>query len=343
MPDKVPEKDKPLPYERVVSPDLKPIYVTGATGELTPSFGMIHFQLDRPIFRLEGDRSVVDKVRREVLVELHMSYGVWKAIGSFMVEKAKETESRSHGGFVDETELQQKEKWIRDYDTARSGLRAKRILEISSPQVVGKGFPPPLDPDKIPDETKEKYWRLESSMMRIWNEAMMNYAYGFFQSCTFLVGALLELLIEQYLRLKLVWSDYESENRPEKRWLGTLIEYCRKRKIFDEQTLGDASDINDLRVKAVHMEAEKDQASTPPDENPLTEFEDITEVKLEGEQISVGARMLPGESVILDASDPAKLGFRRVSMYKPQARDAFALLSKVFWSIRHATAQNESI
>jgi len=32
----------------------------------------------------------------------------------------------------------------------------------------------------------------------------MNYVYGFFQSCTFLIGALLELLIKQFLHQEMV-------------------------------------------------------------------------------------------------------------------------------------------
>jgi hypothetical protein len=45
----------------------------------------MQFQLDRPVFKsVEEKKSVIEKIRREVLVELHMSSDVWKAIGQFM-------------------------------------------------------------------------------------------------------------------------------------------------------------------------------------------------------------------------------------------------------------------
>jgi hypothetical protein len=90
-------------------------------------------------------------------------------------------------------------------------------------------------------------------MNRIWTEAGMSYIYGFFQSCTFLLGAVLELLIEQFLRLQRVWPDYGSAYKPKRRWLGTLVEFCEDNKLLDEETIGSASKINALRIEAVHM------------------------------------------------------------------------------------------
>lgn len=45
------KETKTIPIEKIESPELKPIYVTGATGELTSSFGTIQFFLDRPVFK----------------------------------------------------------------------------------------------------------------------------------------------------------------------------------------------------------------------------------------------------------------------------------------------------
>jgi len=38
--------------------------------------------------------------------------------------------------------LEQKRKWIQEFDSAQSEMRSKRIIEIESPELVGKGYPP---------------------------------------------------------------------------------------------------------------------------------------------------------------------------------------------------------
>jgi hypothetical protein len=165
--------------------------------------------------------------------------------------------------------------FVQELDTELSEGRARRIIEVESPEVIGRGYPSPLDPDRVPERLAMTYFDLEKSMNRIWTEARMSYAYGFFQGCTFLVAAVLELLLEQYLRLREVWSKYESKIAdPKKRTLGTLIAFCRENAMFEEQVIQSASDINDLRIEAVHMTTEKQEAGTPSDEHPLIEWEE---------------------------------------------------------------------
>lgn len=333
------DQDRPesIPIERVVVPDLKPIYVTGAAGQLTPSFGMIQFQLDRPMFKLvKGDKSIIEKICREVLVELHMSYGVWKAIGSFMVEKTQHIEEHTQSVFEGQTKLQLSKNWIKDFDASRLENRAIRKIEIESPELIGKGYPPQLNLDKVPQEIRQSYLSLERSINRIWTEARMNYIYGFFQSCVFLIGVIIELLIEQFLHLRKEWSVYESKYSPTYRMLGTLVGFCKDRELLNETILKDANDINRLRKEAVHMRTEKEKATVPSDEHPLIDWEEATIMKSNGEQVSVGAEALPGEGMMLDLSDPRRPVWKRELMYKPQAAEAFRLLSKVFWALRQA-------
>jgi hypothetical protein len=324
--------NKPLPTERVVPTDLRPIYVTGATGELTPSYGMIQFHVDRPIFRLVENKSVVEKIRRDVVSEVHMAFEVWKSIGAFMSRKAELTEVPTR--IPMQGKLEQKQEWLRKLDASHNKSRAMRILEMEDPNLVGKGYPPPLSPDKMSSETRTKYFNLEKSMTRIWNEARMSYLYGFFQSCTFQVGAVLELLIEQFLRIQGRWTDYESEYTPKRRWLGTLIEFCEDQKLLTESILKDAYDINDLRITAVHMETEKREGMTPPDDHPLIELEDATVFESTGEETSIHGDAIPGQGVIFDLSNPKRPMIKREAMYKPQAAKAFRLLANVFWAIR---------
>lgn len=332
---------KSIPIERVVVPDLKPIYVTGATGELTPSYGMIQFQLDRPIFKLvEDDKSIIEKIRREVLVELHMSYEVWKAVGSFMVKKIEHIQE--HTQSEGQTRLERSMNWIKELDASRRESRARRKVEIESPELIGNGYPPPLDLDNVPQEVRQSYFSLERSINRIWTQARMNYVYEFFQSCVFLIGAILELLIEQFLRLRKVWSAYESQYPNVKsRTLGTLIGFCKDKGLLNETILRDASDINDLRIEAVHMKTEKGKATIPPDEHPLTDWEEISIMKSKGDQVSIEAEALFGEGMILDLSDPRRPAWKRELMYKPQAVKAFNLLSKVFWALRQAESPSK--
>jgi len=234
-----------------------------------------------------------------------------------------------------QVQLEQRKKWIQEFDAAQSEIRAKRIVEIESPELVGKGYPPPLDPGKVPSEIREAYFGFESSINRIWTQARMNYVYGFFQSCTFLIGALLELLIKQFLLLRRSLSDCESKFPKKRRWLGTLIEFCEDQGLLDQTILNDAYEINELRIMAVHMETEMKETATSPDEHPLAEYEETSELTSEGEQIIVGAQALLEESLILDISDPTKPVWKLVSVYRPQARKAFKLLSKTLWSLRY--------
>jgi hypothetical protein len=335
MEKKEPSGPKPAPIERTVPTDLKPIYVTGATGEVTRGFGMIQFHLDRPIFKLDEDnKSYVEKVQREVLVELHMAPEIWKSIGSLMTTKARQFNGYLQAPSVPEDRFEQRKKWITDFDAARSEIRATHVLDMEDPKVIGKGYPPAPEPERIPSEAREAYFGLERSINRIWTEARMSYVYGFFQSSTFLIGALLELLIEQFLRLKKVWPQYEFKYVPKRRWLGTLIEFCETKELLDDKTLKNAYAINDLRIKAVHMETEKKKVFSPPDEHPLVEPEDVSQVEAGLEEISVEAPTQPGETLMLDLSDPNRPVWKRLSMYKPQAREAFRLLSEIFWSLR---------
>jgi len=336
MEDHTDEQSKTIPVERVIAPDLRPIYVTSAAGELTQSFGMIQFQLDRPVFKLtEDNKSVAEKIIREVLVELHMSYGVWKAIGSFMMKKSEQIEASLQSSSATEAKLQQNKKWIQDHDVAQSETRAKRIIEIESPELIGKGYPPPLVPDKVPQEIQQTYFDLQGSIDRIWTEARMSYVYGFFQSCTFLVGAILELLIEQFLRLRKAWPEYERRYRdPKSRWLGTLVKFCEDEKLLDESILEAAYRINALRKEAVHMVTEKLEYHAPADAHPLVELEEGTVVRSREGKPSIEIESLPGQPVILDLSDPRRPVWKRMLVYKPQATEAFQQLSKVFWALR---------
>jgi hypothetical protein len=226
--------------------------------------------------------------------------------------------------------LQKKRAYLTMWDTEQKDSRARRMLEIESAELAGQGFPPPISPDRIPSNEKLEYLRLDASMNRIWNEARMSYVYGFFQSSVFQIGAVAELLIEQTLRVKGKWSDYASKYPSRRRWLGTLIGYCEDEHIVATETLKDLSDINDLRIAAVHMETEKEEVRTAPDENPLVELEDTS--VYEGDQVR-GKPTLPGQSIMIGVSNEKPV-IKEALMYKPQAAEAFGILSRVFPAMR---------
>jgi hypothetical protein len=205
------------------------------------------------------------------------------------------------------------------------------MLETEKKEFLGQGFPPPISVETIPVSERMEYHNLEGSMSRIWNEARMSYVYGFFQSSVFQIGAVSELLIEQTLRVKGRWPDYCQKYNPKRRWLGTLIQYCEDGEIVPEDTLQDLSHINELRIAAVHMEAEKENTKIPEDQNPLVELEDISVYapnRVESKTV------LPGQEMLLGFFD-GKLGMRAVHMYKPQAMKAFSILSRVFPAMRN--------
>lgn len=322
------------PVERIEAADLKPIYVTSATGELTASFGMMQFQLDRPVFKsVEQKKSVIEKIRREVLVELHMPFGVWKEIGKFMTAKAERIETLLLEKSGLDHRFHQRKKWIEDIDAGRSSTRAAHIQDMENSEIVGDGYLPPLEPDKVPFEVREAYFGLEDSLHRIWTEAGMSYVYGFFQSSIFLLSAMLELIIEQSLHLKGLFAKYELLVDEKDRTLGRLIGFCQNEEALERTILEDAWKMNGLRINAVHMKIEKKETSTPPDEHPLVALETITQVVKE-EQISIEARAFPGEGLLLDFSDPSKPEWRRIAMYKPQAIEAFRVMSGLFKALR---------
>jgi hypothetical protein len=97
--------------------------------------------------------------------------------------------------------------------------------------------------------------------------------------------------------------------------------------IVSAETLNDLSAINELRIMAVHMETEKREAKTAPDEHPLVELEDVS---VYGENEVRGRLMLPGQGMILDLSKQEKPAIKAELMYKPQAAQAFKILAKVF-------------
>ena len=82
---------------------------------------------------------------------------------------------------------------------------------------------------------------------------------GFLQSAVFQIGAIAELLIEETLRVKEKWGQYTTQYRPRKRWLGTLIEFCKDNDLLSQEILKDLDRINELRVEAVHMTTEREE------------------------------------------------------------------------------------
>jgi len=241
------------------------------------------------------------------------------------------TQNESEG----DQKLEQARTFLRDQDANENRSRAMRALEMENPSIVGKGYPPlPLD-IKVPDEIKAVCFDLESSMNRIWNEARWSYVYGFFQGCTFLIGAILELIIEQFLRIRRVWPEYASKTDSAHRSLGTLIKFCKENNLLDKLILTDSYGINGLKIAAVHMQIEKGEAETSPDEHPLVELEDVTVFESTPNGRSIGSGWIhAGQSIIIDFSNPHNPKVKRELLYKPQAADAFRKLSTVFWRIR---------
>jgi hypothetical protein len=220
--------------------------------------------------------------------------------------------------------------WLAHFDEEQRESRAKRAVETEKKEFLGQGYPPSIPVDKIPTNERMVYHNLESSMSRIWNEARMSYVYGFFQASVFQVGAVTELLIEQTLRVKGKWLDYCSKYRHTRRWLGTLIEYCEDNDIVPADILKDLRDINELRITAVHLVTEKENAKTAEDEHPLVELEDIS--VYETNQIR-SKSIRPGQGMLIGIFD-GRLGMKAVHLYKPQAAKAFGILSKVFPAMR---------
>ena len=232
--------------------------------------------------------------------------------------------------YIDE-EVRKKSAWLAQFDEEQRESRAKRMLETGKSEFLGQGYPAPIEVDKLPANEGLAYLHLERSMGRIWNDARMSYVYGFFQASVFQVGAVAELLIEQTLRVKGNWSGYCTRYEDvRKRSLGTLIRYCEDNHIVPADTLKDLSDINKLRIAAVHLETEKENVKTAEDEHPLVEREDIS--VYEENQVR-SKTILPGHTLLIGFFD-GKLGMQAVHMYKPQAAKAFTILSTVFPAMR---------
>jgi hypothetical protein len=230
----------------------------------------------------------------------------------------------------EEQELRKKSEWLKNWDSEQRELRSKRLLEIESPQLAGQGYLMTL-PSEVPGKDKMAHVQLEGSISRILNEARMSYVYGFFQAAVFQIGAIAELLIEETLRVKEKWGKYELKYPPTGRWLGTLIKFCEDNDIVPKETLVDLKRINELRIDAVHMNTEKEEYGTPPDEHPLIATENIS--SCEPDRV-VSKAVLPGQPIIIDMSNPAKPTLKTELTYKPQAAEGFAVLSRVFFDMR---------
>jgi hypothetical protein len=175
---------------------------------------------------------------------------------------------------------------------------------------------------------------LDEEIVRCWFEAGWAYTYGLFQSATLLACAIIELVIERYLRSKDLWIDYENEVEEKHRTLGSVISFCRPRKnrgtYFTEKILEKSTRLNEIRIEAAHMNKRRNVVLKLPPKfdslDDIDEIENVMQPAMDGSG-KKDAYFSVGETGIL--YDPTKQDFYKVRAFKRYAREAIALTSEI--------------
>jgi hypothetical protein len=90
-----------VPIEIIESPNYRPVYASGVFGGLDPHDGRIVFFLDRIRPKMKSDPKgamELDKVNRELQVEIHMSPSQFASVAKWMIEHVQQFEKRVKTG-----------------------------------------------------------------------------------------------------------------------------------------------------------------------------------------------------------------------------------------------------
>ena len=95
------EEDKSPRIEMTESPDYKAVYVSGVFGGLDPNDGRVIFFLDRIKPKMVSNprgAMELEKVNRELQVEIHMSPPQFMSVAKWMMDHAQRFEKRIKSG-----------------------------------------------------------------------------------------------------------------------------------------------------------------------------------------------------------------------------------------------------
>lgn len=148
---------------------------------------------------------------------------------------------------------------IRGMDEIHLEDRARWMIEVYQPSIGGMeiDFSMGKEITRIETEEQHRIVSLRSSIHRLWNESAACYVYGRFQACIILLATMLEAALELKLRLTGSWNEFESTCEEPSRSLGRLIGFCDRKFSLPKKVVKELWRVNDLRIDAVHLRADK--------------------------------------------------------------------------------------